>query len=95
MMRFTDALVSIPFLMLALLLIAAAGPQNMGSPLLLVIVVMLLYAPGMARMARAAGIEVVTRDFVALAHTRRVRLVNYPTRSAAEHERDAAGRIRG
>jgi peptide/nickel transport system permease protein len=70
MMRLTDALVSIPFLMLALLFIAAAGPENMGSPLLLMLVVTLLYAPRMARMARAAGIEVVTRDFVALARTR-------------------------
>lgn len=70
LMRLTDALVSIPFLMLALLFIAAAGPENMGSPVLLILVVTLLYAPRMARMARAAGLEVVTRDFVALARTR-------------------------
>jgi peptide/nickel transport system permease protein len=70
MMRLADALVSIPFLMLALLVITAAGPERAGNPILLIVVVGVLYAPRMARMARATALELVTRDFVAIARLR-------------------------
>jgi peptide/nickel transport system permease protein len=68
--RLLEAIISIPFLVLALLAIAAAGPQLAGSPILVILVVALVYAPRVARMARAAAIEIATRDFVTVARLR-------------------------
>ena len=68
--RVLEAIISIPFLVLALLAIAAAGPSLAGSPGLVVAVVGLVYAPRVARMARAAAIEIATRDFVTVARLR-------------------------
>jgi peptide/nickel transport system permease protein len=68
--RLLEAIISIPFLVLALLAIAAAGPQLAGSPSLVILVVALVYAPRVARMARAAAIEIATRDFVTVARLR-------------------------
>jgi peptide/nickel transport system permease protein len=68
--RFLEALISIPFLVLALLAIAAAGPEVAGKPLLVVLVVALVNAPRIARIARSAAIEIATRDFVTIAQLR-------------------------
>lgn len=68
--RLLEALISIPFLVLGLIAIAAAGPKLSGEPLLLVLVVALIYAPRIARMARAAALDVITRDFVTIARLR-------------------------
>ena len=68
--RLLEAIISIPFLVLALLAIAAAGPQLAGSPTLVILVVALVYAPRVARMARAAAVEIATRDFVTVARLR-------------------------
>jgi len=70
LMRFFDALISIPFLVLALLVIAAAGPENSGSFVLLILVVAAVYTPRTARMARAVALDLVTRDYVTVARTR-------------------------
>jgi peptide/nickel transport system permease protein len=70
LMRLFDAAISIPFLVLALLVIAAAGPQNSGNYLLLILVVAGVYTPRIARMARAVAIDLVTRDYVTVARTR-------------------------
>lgn len=70
LMRLFDALISIPLLIFALLVIAAAGPELSGSPLLLIAVVALVYAPRIARMARAVAIDLVTRDYVTVARAR-------------------------
>lgn len=70
LMRFFDALISIPFLVLALLMIAAAGPDLSGNYLLLILVVVVVYAPRTARMARAVALDLVMRDFVTIARTR-------------------------
>jgi peptide/nickel transport system permease protein len=69
-MRVVDGIISIPFLIFALLVISAAGPERTGDPLLLVAVVALIYAPRMARMARATALEVMTTDYVLIARTR-------------------------
>ncbi|OGO27921.1 MAG: ABC transporter permease [Chloroflexi bacterium RBG_16_52_11] len=69
-MRTIDVVISIPFLVLALLLIAAAGPNLAGSPPLLIFVVAFVYAPRIARMTRAVAVDLVTRDFVTVARTR-------------------------
>lgn len=68
--RFLEALISIPFLVLALIAIAAAGPANSGNPLLIIMAVALVYAPRIARMARAAAIDIATRDYVTVARLR-------------------------
>jgi peptide/nickel transport system permease protein len=68
--RFLEALISIPFLVLALIAMAAAGPESAGNPILVVLVVALVYAPRTARIARAAAIEIATRDYVTVARLR-------------------------
>ncbi|MEZ4666305.1 MAG: ABC transporter permease [Anaerolineae bacterium] len=69
-MRFFDAVISIPFLVLALLMIAAAGPDLSGNYWLLILAVVVVYAPRTARMARAVAVDLVTRDFVTVARAR-------------------------
>jgi len=68
--RLLEALISIPFLVLALLAMAAAGPEVSGNPGLVILVVALVYAPRIARMARAAALDIATRDFVTVARLR-------------------------
>ena len=70
LMRLFETVISIPILVLALLAIAAAGPKAAGSSLLLIGVVVLVYAPRIARMARTVAVDLVTRDFVVIARTR-------------------------
>ncbi len=69
-MRLIEALISIPYLVLALLLVAVAGPKYAGEPVLVVLVVAFVYAPRVTRLARAAGLDVVTRDYVTVARLR-------------------------
>lgn len=68
--RLLEAIISIPFLVLALIAIAAAGPDLAGNPLLVVLVIALVYFPRVARMARAAALDLSTRDFVTVARLR-------------------------
>jgi peptide/nickel transport system permease protein len=68
--RFLEALISIPFLVLALIAIVAAGPALSGNPILLILVIALIYSPRIARMARAAALDIVTRDHVTVARLR-------------------------
>ena len=68
--RLLEAVISIPFLVLALIAVASAGPENSGNPVLVIFVVALVYAPRIARMARAAAIDIATRDFVTVARLR-------------------------
>jgi peptide/nickel transport system permease protein len=68
--RFLEALISIPFLVLALIAIVAAGPALSGNPILLILVIALIYSPRIARMARAAALDIVTRDYVTAAKLR-------------------------
>jgi peptide/nickel transport system permease protein len=69
-MRLVEAILSIPFLVLALLAVSMAGPELSGSPVLVVLVVALIYTPRIARMARAAALDIVTRDYVTAARLR-------------------------
>lgn len=68
--RLLETLISIPFLVLALLAMAAAGPEFAGNPVLVIFVVALVYFPRIARMARSAAIDIATRDFVTIAKLR-------------------------
>jgi peptide/nickel transport system permease protein len=69
-MRLVEAILSIPFLILALLAVSMAGPGLSGSPVLVVLVVALIYTPRIARMARAASLDIVMRDYVTAARLR-------------------------
>jgi len=68
--RLLEAMISIPFLVLALLAVITAGPQLSGSPVMVALVVAFVYAPRIARMARAAALDIVTRDYVLVARLR-------------------------
>jgi peptide/nickel transport system permease protein len=68
--RLIDLVISIPILILALLIITAAGPELSGSLVLLMIVVALVYLPRITRMARAVAIDLKARDFVTIARAR-------------------------
>src|SRR6266496_499165 len=70
LMRVFETIISIPLLVLALLAMAAAGPELSGSSWLLIGVVVLVYAPRIARMARTVSVDLVTRDFVTVARSR-------------------------
>ena len=69
-MHLIETLISIPYLVLALLAVAAAGPEYAGDPVLLVLVVGFVFSPRVARIARASGLDLVTRDFVTIARLR-------------------------
>lgn len=68
--RIVEAMISIPFLALALVMIIAAGPALAGKPVLIVFVVGLVYAPRIVRIARAAAMDIATREYVAVAELR-------------------------
>ncbi len=70
LMRLTEAFLAIPFLIFALLIVSLAGPSLQGSPWLLIAVVAAVYLPRIARMSRAAALDVVSRDFVLAARLR-------------------------
>jgi peptide/nickel transport system permease protein len=69
-MRLCEALISIPVLVLALLLVALAGIGSTGAAALIVTVIGFVYAPRVARIARAAAMETAQREFVAAARLR-------------------------
>ena len=68
--RFMEALISIPFLAFGLLVVAAAGPKVAGDARLVIFVVAFVYAPRVARMARAAAKTLVSRDYITIARLR-------------------------
>jgi peptide/nickel transport system permease protein len=68
--RVIEAFVSIPYLVLGLLAVYAAGPGLSGQPILMVMVIAIVYAPRIARMARAAALDIVTKDYVTAARLR-------------------------
>jgi len=69
-MRISEVFISIPFIVLGLVVIAAAGAELSGNPLLLIGVIAIVYAPRSARMARAVAMDVSTRDFITVARLR-------------------------
>lgn len=69
-MRLCEVLISIPVLVLALLLVALAGVQATGAVVLIIAVIGFVYAPRIARIARAAAMEVAQREYIAAARLR-------------------------
>jgi len=70
MMRLTEALISVPFLILAMLIVAVAGPGLSGDPLLVVVAVAAVYVPRVTRMARSAALDIVTKDYITITRLR-------------------------
>ena len=70
LMRIVELFISIPFLIFALLIVAAAGAQLAGTIPLLIGVVVVLYAPRIMRVTRSVAVDLATRDFVTVARTR-------------------------
>lgn len=68
--RVFEAMISIPFLILGLIAISVAGSRLSGNPTLIACVVGLVFLPRVARIARAAGLQVVTKDYVTAARLR-------------------------
>lgn len=68
--RIIEGFVSIPFIVLALLIVYTAGPAWSGKSELMIVVVAIVYAPRVARMARAAALDVITQDYVLAARLR-------------------------
>lgn len=68
--RLIEAIISIPFLALALVTIIAAGPELAGQPALIILVIAFVYAPRIARISRAAAIDISTREYVTAARLR-------------------------
>lgn len=68
--RLVEALISIPFIVMALLIIASVGPERAGSPAVIVFVIAFVYLPRVTRMARSAGLDIVSRDYMLAARLR-------------------------
>jgi peptide/nickel transport system permease protein len=68
--RAIEAFVAIPYIVLGLLAVYVSGPELAGWPPLMAIVIAIVYAPRIARMARAAALDIVTRDYVVAARLR-------------------------
>lgn len=69
-MRLSEALISIPFLILAMLIVAVAGPGLSGDPLLMIVAVAVVYIPRITRMARAAALDIITKDYITITRLR-------------------------
>ena len=65
-MRFVDAMMAIPSLLFALLIITVLGPSGVNA----VIAIGIAFAPGIARVARSVTLSVRTSDYVAAAVAR-------------------------
>ena len=66
LMRFVDAMMAIPSLLFALLIITVLGPSGVNA----VIAIGIAFAPGIARVARSVTLSVRTSDYVAAAVAR-------------------------
>ena len=68
-MRFRT-LISIPVLGVALLVVSMAGPERSGKPVLVVLVIAFIFLPRVGRLARAAALDIATRDYIIAARLR-------------------------
>jgi peptide/nickel transport system permease protein len=66
LMRFLDAVMAFPQILLYLVIIAALGP----SALNILLAITIAGAPGIARLVRGLTLDIKTRDYVAAAETR-------------------------
>jgi peptide/nickel transport system permease protein len=78
-MRFVDALMAIPSLLFALLIITVLGPSGINA----VIAIGIAFSPGMARVARSVTLSVKTSDYVSAAIARGESVMWIMTREVA------------
>jgi peptide/nickel transport system permease protein len=79
-MRIVEALISIPTLFFALLIVALISTRVVGSGTLIVAVIGFVYAPRVSRIARTAAIEIAITDYVQAARLRGDRAWRVATR---------------
>jgi peptide/nickel transport system permease protein len=65
-MRFLDALLAFPQILLYLVILAALGPSAVN----VVLAIVIAGAPGIARLVRSLTLDIKTRDYIAAAQTR-------------------------
>ena len=65
-MRFLDAMMAFPQILLYLVIIAALGPSAIN----IVLAIVIAGAPGIARLVRSLTLDIKTRDYIAAAQTR-------------------------
>jgi peptide/nickel transport system permease protein len=65
-MRFLDALMAFPQILLYLVIIAALGPSVTN----IILAITIAGAPGIARLVRSLTLDIKTRDYIAAAQTR-------------------------
>jgi len=66
LMRFADAAMALPAILLGLLILAMAGPSNVG----LFVATVIVFTPLVARVVRSAVLPLVGREFIAAAKLR-------------------------
>jgi peptide/nickel transport system permease protein len=69
-MRIFEALISIPVLFSALLIVAMVGAKASGTLVLIVVVIGFVYAPRVGRIARGAALEISALQYVLAAKLR-------------------------
>jgi peptide/nickel transport system permease protein len=70
LMRIVEGLISLPAIMLGLLVISAVGVNAAGNAWLLVGVLVVIYAPRIARISRSIGMNIEAMDYVTAAKLR-------------------------
>jgi peptide/nickel transport system permease protein len=65
-MRFLDALLAFPQILLYLVILAALGPNAIN----IVLAIVIAGVPGIARLVRSLTLDIKTRDYIAAAQTR-------------------------
>ena len=65
-MRFLDAVMAFPQVLLYLVIIAALGPSVVN----IILAITIAGAPGIARLVRSLTLDIKTRDYIAAAQTR-------------------------
>ncbi|KQU95558.1 ABC transporter permease [Mesorhizobium sp. Root102] len=68
--RVMEALISIPVLFMALLVVTMVSQEMAGSILLIIAVIGAVFAPRVGRIARAASIEISARDYIVASRLR-------------------------
>lgn len=66
LMRFLDAVMAFPQVLLYLVILAALGPSVVN----IVLAIVIAGAPGIARLVRSLTLDIKTRDYIAAAQTR-------------------------
>jgi peptide/nickel transport system permease protein len=84
LMRFIDAVQSIPSLLFVLVVVASVGT----NPIILVLLLAFLYTPGTIRVTRAAALEFVPREFILAARARGESALSIVLRELAPNVRD-------